>query len=274
MIGIQLLAKYKDVVVKPRARDYLIDGEKYQRVTSAISIINKPALIPWAKRITLERVGAILLNPSVSQELAALAGEAPEVYGKFVQRLLVDAGKAADNERDAKADLGTEAHAIIHTALALSPDDIPGCIDRLTVEQQPAVRGALAFLRDFNITVLDAEVVVWNDVLQVAGTIDGVGTIGDGLVIWDWKRSAGIYWETALQLAAYATLLAGITGLPVLRAFAVRLPRTPAESYDCKQLDASALLSAFILYQNAFFLHRGRGKELWVNGNGEGNGSE
>ena len=264
MSRIKLLPQYAGVIVKPRARDYLVDGERYQRVTTALGIINKPALIPWAKRVTLKRVEEILLNKRVSEELAAVVGESPAAYAEFIGLLIADAGKASGEERDARADLGTEAHAHIHTALTLHPDEVPPYVVSLAGDQQPPVRAALDFVKSHGITVVEAEAVVWDDILKVAGTIDGVGEIGDDLVIWDWKTGAGIYWETALQLAAYSALLMRVTGRRVSEAFAVRLPHSLGETYEYRRLTRDGLGQAFNAYIHALHLNRARNEELWV----------
>lgn len=64
------LPQYRDVVIEPCSQDYLVDGKSYRRVSSVLGIINKPAMVPWAKRTTLERVGEILRNPEVEGGLA------------------------------------------------------------------------------------------------------------------------------------------------------------------------------------------------------------
>ena len=51
-----LLPQYRDVVIEQRSRDYLVDGQSYRRVSSVLGVINKPALVGWARNTTLERV--------------------------------------------------------------------------------------------------------------------------------------------------------------------------------------------------------------------------
>jgi hypothetical protein len=268
---LELLPEYRGVSVVPRARDYLVDGERYQRVTTALGIIAKPALVGWAKRVTLEKVREILLDTDVSSSLLNAAygvgeGDGPDVdYTGWVERVLATAGAAADKQRDTLAELGTEAHRLIAQASPLGSTvqgQLRGFVPR---ELRPAYDGALRFLSDQEITVVDTEMVVWSPEWGVAGTVDGVGWQGEKLVIWDWKRSSGMYWETALQLAAYRELLHEITGHWAERAYAVRLLREAPEEgeawYEVKVLTLFA--PAFEAYKNAVGLQRASNKKFW-----------
>ena len=129
---------------------------------------------------------------------------------------------------------------------------------------RPAVWEALNFLTDYDIEVIDTERVVWLPDLKVAGTIDGVGMRNGKIVIWDWKTSASVYWETALQLGAYAHLLSKLTDAFVHEAFAVRLPRAgDIGLYDAKVISWEGLRSAWGAYLSAFDLKHASGKPWW-----------
>lgn len=265
MMGeLKFLPQYQNVVVTPRARDYLVAGKRYQRVTTALGVINKPALIPWAKRVTLENVAATLLNPTVKSELLLSLEESPGGYEAFVERLITRAGKASGEERDQKAGRGTDLHQAIQDSFqATNLDDSLSLLDK---DSTLAVRAAHTFLQAYGIAPCASELVVWNEDLQIAGTIDGVGWCGGKLVIWDWKTGAHLYWETALQLAAYAICLSVLTGVEVDAAYAVRLPSPPACAldYEVKKLDRLGFGSAWLAYRQALGLYRAQSKELWV----------
>ena len=257
------LPQFQTTTVQQRPHDYLVNGERYQRVTTALGVINKPALIPWTKRLVLDTVRRVLRDPAVASELGevlALQGEGTtDRYDEWVDRLIASAGARPDAVRTERAALGTEVHSIIADALVAASDNLDAYMPFVPEEQQPAVRGALAFLDDHHILVAETELAVWSDELRVAGTIDGVGWCDDNLVIWDWKRSAGLYWETALQLSAYALFLTWLTGKPVQRAWAVKLPRGPVPAgkplYEtrllCHPLEAFAAYKAALILQRA-----------------------
>ena len=268
MPKIDLLPEYQDVVVEALKPFYKVDGVRYQRVTTALGIINKPALIPWAKRIALDKVREVLLDPNVRGELVNKSYEvvADEEYDGWVDRLITAASLKPDEVRDASAALGTEAHEIVRDiSMVESPEDRVSLIEMVPDNQRPAVEGAVAFLHDYDITVAETEFTVWDNDLKVAGTIDGIGYRDGQMVIWDWKRSAGLYWETALQLAAYTQLLTNITGEHVYDAYAVRLLRTapqPDEAlYEVQRLGDWP--AAWDAYQHAVHLQRASKAKFW-----------
>lgn len=275
------LPQYRNVeVIAPGTRTgkggnphhYLIDGRKCIRVTSPLRIINKPALVPWAKRLALESARETLCDPSVIEELATIlhperpSDYLPEYHG-FVNRLMEKASNRPEEVRDTSAALGTEVHALIQDLLIA--DSYLASDDPLMVpeNQKAAVNGALEFLQDRDITMLGTEVTVWSNDLGIAGTIDGVGRNAQGeLVMWDWKRSAGIYWETALQLSAYSNFLSELMGEEVQHAYAVRLLREPPEEgealYEAKQL--ANLSEGFGAYIDALGLQRASNVKYWI----------
>ena len=262
--SLRVLPEYANVVVKPRARDYLVDGVSHARVTTALGIINKPALVPWAAKMALAKVREVLVNPDVCRELALALEETPESYDEFVDLLIDRAAKAPNEARDERGAAGTETHALIHEALVLGGADQHNFLMTLDSSQRLAVYEACNFLTDYDIKVIDTERVVWLPDLKVAGTIDGIGMRNGKVVIWDWKTSAGLYWETALQLGAYAHLLSKLTDAFVYEAFAVRLPRVgDTGGYEAKTLSWETLRSAWGAYLSAFDLKHASNKAWW-----------
>lgn len=238
------LPQYRNVeIVLPGARTgkggnphhYLINEKKYSRVTTGLNIINKPALIPWAKRVALGKVRAVLEEPIVQKELMEMMDERAWTdsmsldYNGWVDRLIQTASDAPDEQRDASAALGQEAHALVQQMTTQDKAHVD-LIKSVPENQLAAVYGAIGFIEDYKFEVLATELTVWSDDLGIAGTIDGVGRTPTGqLIIWDWKRSAGIYWETALQLAAYSNILEPLVGESISASYAVRLLREPPE---------------------------------------------
>ena len=259
-----LLFKHQNTTVKPRARDYLVDGVAYPRVTTALGIISKPALVGWAVRVALDDVTAILLSPDVGAEIGLAFEESPEHYKDFVSKLIERARKGPGDKRDERAGSGTEIHQLIQSILAAptAVRHIPWA--NVPMEQRASVEAAFDFLADYEIEVCDSERVVWSPEHKIAGTIDGVGFIDGQLVIWDWKTSAKIYWETALQLSAYAQLLKELTGQEVTAAYAVRLPRPGDETtYGVKAISAENLVKGWATYRSSLSLHQGSKHKWW-----------
>jgi len=235
--GVELLPEYQEVVVKPRARDYLIDGARYQRVSTMLGIINKPALVPWAKRTTLARVEEILRDPKVKAGLTQIFAETLETgdlsdYDEWVDLVMDSGAKAADEARDEAADKGHNAHAQIAQRLNGEPEQEDGWA--------PQVGQALRFLSEWGLVVDQTEMTVWSPELEVAGTCDAIGHRIEGTrVIWDWKTGSGPWWEMALQLGAYAEMFRGLTGQAVTRAWIVKLLEDHYQVYPVLDLPAA-----------------------------------
>ena len=252
--GLKLLPEFQDLEINKRARDYVIGGEKYQRVTTALGIINKPALVPWATKTALNTVRDTLTEYLVSDSAF------DSTYIDVIIGLARDRLKETKNDA---ADLGTATHGFVERII----NEGPQVREEVPMELLPAVDGAVAYLKDYDITVIATEQTVWHSELKVAGTFDGLGWMGDKLVLFDWKRAKGIYWEYALQLGAYAEFLKELTGKAPDEAHVVRLLQEPPEDgeplYEVKVI--ADLNLAFQAYRTALSLFRA-GKANWFRG--------
>ena len=205
---------------------YVVNGIAYARVTQVLGIINKPALLPWAG----QRIAEAAISRLTSQEGMGWVQELCDRrdldgYRKWVGREMRAATNAPTRERDAAAERGTGVHRELEMALATGVDKPP--------ISQTALNG-LEFITDHSYEVVGAEVMLWDDALQVAGTCDVVARNSDGeLVVWDWKTSRGVWWEYALQLGAYAGMLGALTGEEVVEVMVLHL--TP-EGYTCHRV--------------------------------------
>lgn len=103
--------------------------------------------------------------------------------------------KAATDERDAAAELGTSVHDAAATGKALT--DVPP-------EVAPRLRQYLDWLRTSGAEILASEFQCWNLGIGYAGTADLLCRFPDGSIwVVDLKTGKGIYGEYALQLMAY-----------------------------------------------------------------------
>ena len=102
---------------------YMIGGMRYARVTTALNVINKPALIGWAKRISLDKVRQTLTDLDVELELCRMVHESEEgmpttvEYQGWVDRLIQAASDRPDEVRDATAALGTSTDKCVGACL-------------------------------------------------------------------------------------------------------------------------------------------------------------
>ena len=236
-MNLERLTEFRDSIVIPPGApggnryDYTIDDELYKRVTTVLSEgVPKPALINWAKKInndvifgeyTDRKKKAIKPGGWLKKYLDQADDETLNEDALLGLRKEVEGLVAATSS--IPAELGTEGHALLHQIL--EEGAMISLID-INPDLQPAIEGASQWLRDYGITPVATEYTVWHPHLRIAGTIDGLGYNETGqLILWDWKRSKGIYEDHYLQIAAYSELLRMVTGLEVDVAYIVQLPQ-------------------------------------------------
>lgn len=181
----------KGLVFNEKAHRYRMDGRHVTGVTTILGGgIPKPALIRWAPKVVAEWVA----NPENRSELDSL------LYGGTTDAIKFLAG-LPNQLRDDAAERGTEVHDLAEqlnlTGEADAPDDLLGFIT-----------GYLNFMDTWQITPVLAENIAGNREHWYSGKFDLIATspyLADGRpVMIDLKTSKGVYWETALQCAAYA----------------------------------------------------------------------
>ena len=200
-------------------RFYAIDGRLYPSVTTVLSVVGKPALVRWAKKVALEYVREAVRGSAVIQREA-------------LEAVLERAMGEPERVRDAAAERGSAAHE--------------GIAERL-------VRGVgdeRALLRELGLAVLTTECVVYSVSRGFAGTADVVAVDRDGrLVTVDWK-TGGVWPEHALQVGAYRLALAEMTGRPVGDGYVVGLKGGKPVVYRVDTgLAARGFLAALELYR-------------------------
>jgi len=187
-------------------------GPPVPGITSIIGILDKPALVGWAKRETAK--AAVRNWKAVSQMVA----DHPPLEDQLSYHPAVAYLKATPGyQRDAAANAGTAVHAIAEAIAKGEKPDIPDEYEDFT----------RAFMRDFvekykpKFHPLYVEAMVYHagddgTVLPYGGTMDLFCQIGDDVLLIDHKTTkSGVYPETALQLAAgrYAQFI-GLPGDP------------------------------------------------------------
>lgn len=171
--------------------EYYFNGDgPYPGVTGVLGIIDKPALVEWAKRETAE---CAVRNWDLLDGMRGVGGDA----------LMVDwLKRIPDHVRDNAANRGTRIHAAADAYVRGEPVDV-------SAEEMPFLDAYRRFLEERKVRIVAAE-------LAVIGSVPGLGRYGGTGDIWaqlddspegwmlDIKTSKGAYKETAMQLAAYA----------------------------------------------------------------------
>lgn len=176
---------------------YKLDGKPVTGVTTILGGgIPKPALVWWAPGVVAKWV----TDPANADKLTELLAGDTDQSVKFMQAL-------PNKERDSAAERGTEVHDLAEklatTGEVEAPEDLVGFVE-----------GYMDFLDEWQITPVLVEVVLANREHWFSGKVDLLATspllmsqadIDAGKLIQiDLKTSKGVYFETALQTAAYS----------------------------------------------------------------------
>lgn len=154
-------------------------------VTTAIKLIDKSGpLVGWAKR---ETAASAIRNLDALVTMRKEGGE----------KAAIDWLKTIpDYIRDRAADRGTSVHSIAEQIIRGQSPVIPE-------ELGPYVAAYHGFLKTWTPKWIAVEQMVCSLKHGYAGTFDAFAVIGNERWLLDIKTSAGVYSETALQLAAY-----------------------------------------------------------------------
>lgn len=177
-------------------RFYRWRGREYPSVTTIRRLAGIPfGLHNWAISQVIKRaiddhdtLVAMLSRPRRPRERVLEKNRAKEA-GQWLR-------KAATEERDRAAELGTAVHDAATSGISLHEAE---------AAVRPRLRQFQAWLEDSGFTIIAVERQVWNLKLGYAGTFDLLGRTRDGEVyVVDIKTGKGTYMEHALQLIAYA----------------------------------------------------------------------
>ena len=206
-----------EIKAKGRGRVYVDDsGTVYPSVTTVLNVINKPALIPWAKKQSLEKVRYVLQNHVMN-------GTLPEIKNTDdIDAIINEASKTPDQALQLAGDFGSQAHTMIDRIIKA----------RINNEKDPKITPDLSvvmesfemFCATYKPVFVASEVMVCvnHDSIKTvtgyhmpvlrsgyAGTIDAIALVGDGVpIVIDFKTGKGIYDEHRLQVGAYSEALA------------------------------------------------------------------
>jgi hypothetical protein len=163
-------------------------------VTTILGIKDKPGLVGWAKR---ETAASAVRNLDVLARMVQNGGSQAAV--DWLKRI-------PDYQRDASADLGTQVHAAAESIGRGQTVSVGG-------EVRPFVESYQRdFVEVFKPRFLAIEPMVCSLRHEYGGTADAFVEIDGEIWLLDYKTGAGVYADTALQLAGLAR--AQFIGLP------------------------------------------------------------
>lgn len=241
---ITLSPKYKvDLAVERRAHfyDVTLDGDsspkhRFPGVTGYLGVINKPALVPWAKREALL---------SVERALLKRLGEERNINGYWIEEILKEARQKPDKIKDEASDLGTQAHAFIDLIIhGKEPAEVPMFI-------QAPVMAFQKWWKNSGIELVMGDTKVASLIHKYGGSLDALGRREGQFIILDWKTANGIYSEYALQVAAYAKAFSETYGIFVQEGIIVRFGKNPPIEFEARSiLNLDKSFDAFIHARN------------------------
>lgn len=235
---------------------YTIDGRTYVRVTSAASVLDKH-LDKWAARLAAERA---VDDPSWRESdretavkfIKAAAPEYTAARGSFGSGIHGIAEAIVTGEAPDDADLPTWAQTAITSITAGFDLDLSGAPDGATER----LEAFLSFVEDYDPQPVATEFLCLSDA-GWAGSGDLLARVGPDLAIIDWKTSASVHREHAMQLGAYANAETIIFPdgraepmPPIDRCLIVHLTDAGYDVYDV------ALDDAYECFTRAFYLYR------------------
>lgn len=178
-------------------------------VTGQISIMDKPALIPWA-------AGQVRLY--AEQRLKQSAAGAETISVVEVENILAEAQECWRDLSKATS-IGSLAHRYLHAELCyragastekpelsvkadtiLAPDLTQEVVDAANL----SIKAGLEYLDSHHVEPVFFERVLWHPDHSYIGTVDLIAKVDGVLSALDWKSSKAIYSSMFLQLAAYA----------------------------------------------------------------------
>jgi hypothetical protein len=182
---------------------YTWGGQPVPGVTTALRVLDKPALIPWASKLVAEYF------------LDAVSSGRTDYDKIFLE------AKGAPNKRKEDAGgFGTNVHKYAEAVLKKLP------LPELVSDQ--AKKGAEAFHKWFDshkIEVLASERICFSQEFYYGGTCDLVANIDGEQVVGDFKTSSGIYNEARFQTAAYQQALEEETGAKFAARIVIRFDK-------------------------------------------------
>jgi len=221
----------KEFAFDEKEHAYFFDGAPVPGVTTILSCINKPALMPWAVKMTRD------------YWLEALkAGRTDH------DKIHKESWNAHRNVSKAAADIGSNVHAYAEAALKGLP------LPELKTEE--AKRGADAFHKwqsAHTIKLLASERRIFSLEHYYAGTCDLIAEIDGEYCVGDFKTSSGIYPEMRMQTAAYQHAIQEEKGFKVQSRWIIRFDKKTGE-FEAKRFTDFDL--DFKGFKSALDLHR------------------
>ncbi|MCW8932150.1 MAG: PD-(D/E)XK nuclease family protein [Gammaproteobacteria bacterium] len=172
---------------------YDLDGIQYPSVTTITGMLDKPALLGWAARCSVEFI----------QENIDIVKDPVDVHAG--EDILEQAKKAYCVKRDSAATSGTKCHKAIELYIA-NDTGMTFEVEAMLGDDDKARTGFEAFLEWESVNHvkwLETECKVTSVLYGYAGRFDAIAEVNGVRYLIDFKTSSGVYDEMSYQLCAY-----------------------------------------------------------------------
>ena len=200
----------------------------YPSVTTITgAVLNKPALIPWAKKVALENVRRVLTE--FGSSTIPINFDTMRLEEAWIDEVISKSKNLPEQVAAAAADIGTRMHKAIEMMLkGQKPFSTAWVTDEDLIMP---VTGFLKWWQAFDYHVEYSEARLGSHRLRVGGSTDAILRRGDGkLIVADWKSSKGIYMEMVYQLGGYALCLEEMLKEPIEEGLIIRFPKAKENS--------------------------------------------
>jgi hypothetical protein len=219
----------KNRIQKQSSRFYDIEGDLLPSVTTICSVINKPALMPWAAKVEREMV------LSVSADLYADCATTKQQMSRAAWLLTMNARlgkeKASAKEMAKASNIGTQCHELIEWTLRGELMHEAGPSPRISDTAQWAYMAWQDWRRAVNLKPIAVEQVVYSRKHGYAGTLDLLAEVDGVLTVIDWKTGKAVYSEAHLQNAAYRYAIREMGHGYPKEGLIVRLPKLESDPF-------------------------------------------
>src|SRR3990167_9083115 len=168
-----------------------LDGKPLIGVTTALSVIAKPALIQWAANMAEDYL--------------------QENWGKNGQdnwlELCKEARTAHRKKKEKAGEQGTDVHAVIEEHIREAIEKNKGGISELAFSDTPQIKHFLDWARENKVKFIESEKHIYSEKLWIGGILDMVFEMDGKRWIGDVKTGSAIYNEHFFQMAAYEMCL-------------------------------------------------------------------
>jgi len=244
MISLKPLYEVK-LIADGKQHFYQIEGDEtfHPGATTALSMINKPALIPWAVKACSDNIKEYLLANALDKNLTKEEIEKACTEGKSIYKK-----KASD-----AADIGTRVHravdAIIRGEEPVITDDIAA-----------GVQGFKDWMETHKLKIQFGDTKLGSKLFGYGGSMDFLAFDGNEPVLFDLKtskkrkdRDHGVYDEMGLQISSYCQAFAETYGLRPKAAYILWVNKEKPEFQAVKLVNMEKAFEGFLaalkLYQ-------------------------